>query len=73
VEAIAPPGEELMGVSLVAHVPHQLIPGRAKGFMEGTCKLYSAEVGGVVPSYQVDGLNNLLAHFLGEPLKLRQR
>ncbi len=42
--AIAPPGEDLVAVRLVAHIPHDAILGRAEDVMQRDRELDGAEV-----------------------------
>ena len=43
---IPAPGEQLVGIALMAHVEDQLIPGKIKGTMQGDGQFHHAQVGG---------------------------
>ena len=57
IEALAPAGEQLVNVSLVARVPDELVFGGVEDVMQGECELDYAEVARQVPAgsrYVVD-------------------
>ena len=61
---LAPPGEYLMGVGLVPHVPHQLVVRRVKYIMQRDGQLHRAQIGGQMAAGLADRLHQKLAHLI---------
>jgi hypothetical protein len=59
-----------MPVSLVAYIPNQQVVRRVENIMERYGKLGHAQAGRKMPSMQAHHVNNILAKFVGELLKL---
>jgi hypothetical protein len=63
----APSGEDLVGIGLVAHVPHQPVLGSIEHVMQGNGELDGAEVGGQVPAGVRDRFQHELPQLSGQP------
>ncbi len=72
-ELVAPAGDELVRIRLVADIPDQQILGRVEGDMQREGQLDGAEVGGEVPTAQRHRLDDLLADLLRELIQLGRR
>ena len=56
-------GEDFIGVSLMANVPHQLVLRRVEDLEQGHGQLHGAQIGRQVPARAADRLNDQLADF----------
>ncbi len=66
VEAVLAPGEELMGIGLVAHVPDDLVLGGVKDVMQGDGEFHHPQAGGEVPAGHGDRGDDLVANLPGQ-------
>ena len=66
VEAVLAPGEELVGVGLVAHVPDDLVPGGVKDVMQRDGELHHPQAGGEVPAGHGDRGDDFVADLPGQ-------
>ena len=71
VQLLAAPGQDLVRVGLVAHVPEDLVPGRLQHRVQRHGQLARAEVRAEVAADLPDGVDDVLAHLLGELQELR--
>ena len=67
---VAPAGEDLVWVGLVADVPDQAIAGRIENIVQGGRQLDHAEAGAEMSSRHRDGIDGLLPKFVGHLLDL---
>ncbi len=65
-QPIAPAGEDLVRIGLVADVPQDLVLRRVEQRMQGDGELAGAEVRAEVPADLTDGVDDVLAHLLRE-------
>ena len=65
-DAVAPPGDDLVRVGLVAHVPYEPVARGVKHPVQGNRQLHDAEPGAEVPARHRDGIDRLLAQLGGE-------
>jgi hypothetical protein len=65
-ERIATPGEDLVAVGLVPHVPHQLVVGRIEGVVQGHGELHHAEAGTEVAALHAHHVDDEIAEFPAE-------
>ena len=70
VEPVAPAGEHLVGIGLVADVPEDLVPRRVEQAVQGDGELAGAEVGAEVAADLADRVDDQLAHLLRDLLEL---
>ena len=70
VELLAPARDELVGVSLVTHIPDDLVPGGIEDVVEGKGELHGAQRRGQVAAVFGAGLDDDPANVLGEDFKL---
>ena len=66
IEDVAPAGEQLVGIALVAYVPNELVFANIVDVVEGKGEFDDAEGGGKVAPVVVDGVNHALAEFVGQ-------
>ena len=66
VEPVLAPGEEFVGIGLMAHVPDDLVPGAVKDIVQGDGELHHSQAGGQVPAGLGHGGDDLLPDFLGQ-------
>ena len=55
-----------MGITLVPHIPDNLVPGRGKHPVKRNCQLHHPQIGGKMPPLPADYGNNPLSYFLGQ-------
>jgi len=67
--AVAPAGEDLVRIGLVAHVPHQPVFGRVEDMVQRDGQLDRAEVGRQVAAGARDALQHELAQFVSQLLE----
>ena len=60
------PGEQLVDVGLVPHVPHNLVPGHGEHLMEGYGKLHHSQVGRQMAPVFAGNLQDLVPDFLAQ-------
>ena len=65
-DPVATPGQDLVGIGLVAHVPDQPVPGGVKNIVEGNRQLDHTQAGPEVAPGHRDSVNGLPAEFVGE-------
>ena len=65
-QLIAPAGEDLVRVGLVADVPEDLVARGLEHRVQRDRQLAGAEVGAEVPADLADRVDDVLAHLLGE-------
>ena len=71
VNALAPAGQDLVGIGLMAHVPHQSIEGGVVDVVQGNRQLDCAEAGGEVAAGAAHRAQQILAQLFaqnGQPL-----
>ena len=73
VKAVFPPGDQLVGVALMSHVPDDLVMGGTEHSVEGQGQLYDAEVGSQMAAVLADHLHDDSAYLSGKILQLRER
>ena len=69
-QLVAAPRQDLMRVRLVADIPEDLVARGVQQRVQRDRDLAGAEVGAEVPADFSDGVDDVLAHFLGEHLQL---
>ena len=62
----APPGEHLVGVALVAHVPDQAVFRGVEQVVQGDGEFHRAQVGGQVAAGAGHGFHQEIPQFLGQ-------
>src|SRR4030095_13898907 len=67
---IAPAGENFMPVSLVSHIPNQLIVGRIENIMECNGQFNHAKARTKMTPMNADNINDVLAQFVANLVKL---
>ena len=72
-EAVAPPGDELMWICLVADVPDELVVGGIEGDVQRQRQLDGTQVRRQVSAAQRDRLDDLVADLLRELSQFRLR
>ena len=65
-QLVTAPGEDLVGVGLVADVPDDLVRRRVQQRVQRHRQLAGAEVGAEVPADLADRVDDVLAHLLGD-------
>ena len=70
-DAVAPAGQHLVRVGLMADVPDQAIVGGVEHGMKRHCELDHAETGTKVSAGHRDGVDHLRAQFVGDLAQLR--
>jgi hypothetical protein len=72
VKTIPPPGQELVGIALMAYVPYQFVPREVEDIVKGHCQLHHPQIGReVTPVFRNRG-DDLLPYLMAEPLELLQ-
>ena len=66
VKPVLAPGEQLVGVGLMPHIPDDLVPGAVKDIVEGDGQIHHSQAGGQVASGFGHGGDDLLPDFLGQ-------
>ncbi len=69
-DAVAPAGEDLVRIGLVADVPDQPVVGRVEHVVQRHRQFDDAEAGAEMAAGLGDGVDHLRAHFVGELLEL---
>ena len=69
-EVVAPAGDDLVDVGLVAGVPEEQVARRVEHPVQGECELHGAEVGAEVAAGPGDGVDDELADLDGEGREL---
>src|SRR5207244_12291173 len=72
-QAIVPAGEDLPGVALMAHVPHDLVAGRVEAVPQRHGQLDYAQAGADVTAGLRDDVDQPAAHLVRERLELVAR
>ena len=72
-DPVAPAGEDLVRIGLVADVPDQLVAGRVEDGVDGDGQLHHAQARAQVPAGLGDGGDGLGPQLVGEPLQLGVR
>ena len=70
VKALLAPGEQLMGICLMAHIPNHLVPGKIKCQVHGHCQLHHTQVGSQMAAVYTDLLNQKLPDLLCQKVPL---
>src|SRR4051794_19285353 len=70
-DAVAPSGQDLVRIGLMAHVPDQPVAWGIKDIMQRDRELDHAEAGAEMSAGDGDGVNRLLAQFGGKLRQLR--
>ncbi|MCY1392963.1 hypothetical protein D9M68_623770 [compost metagenome] len=66
----AAPGEDLVRIGLVAHVPDQTVFGRVVDVVQGNGQFHHAQAGAEVAAGLADGIEQVLAQFVGQGFQL---
>ncbi|GIX31572.1 MAG: hypothetical protein KatS3mg124_2044 [Porticoccaceae bacterium] len=69
-EGFAAAGEDLVGVGLMAHVPHQPVARRVVHVVERDGQFHHPEAGAEVATATADGVEEISAQLVGEHLQL---
>ena len=69
-DAVAPPGEDLVRIGLVADVPDQLVVGRVEHVVQRHREFHDAEAGAEMAAGLGDGVDGLGTQFVGELAQL---
>ena len=69
-QAVASPGQDLVGVGLVADIPEDLVLRGIQDRVERDGDLHRAQVRAEVATDLADGVDDVFAHLLRERLKL---
>ena len=69
-DAVAPPGDDLVRIGLVADVPDEAVVRRVEHPVQRHGELDDAEAGAQMPARDRDGVDRLLAQLVGELAKL---
>ena len=69
-DAVAPAGQDLVRIGLVADVPDQAVARRVEHIMQRDGQLDHAEAGAEMAAGHRDGVDRLLAQFVGELAQL---
>ncbi len=69
-EAVPAPGEEFVGIGLMAHIPDDLVRGAVKDVVQGDGEFHRPQAGGQMPAGLGHGGNDLLPDLLRQ---LRQQ
>ena len=67
----APPGQDLVRVGLMAHIPHQPIFGRIEDIMQRDGEFHGAEVGGEMAAGPGDRVDQKLAQLVRQRRQTR--
>ena len=73
VHAVTPPGQDLVRIGLVAHVPHQPVVRGVEDEVQRHGQLHAAEVAAEVPAGLADGVDHLLPDFVSHLAQLVAR
>ena len=65
-DTIAPSGQDFMRVTLVPHVPDDLVPGGIEHRMQGDGQFHHAQPGPQMPACHRHGGNRFGPHFIGQ-------
>ena len=71
-KAVAAAGQQLMGVSLMPHIPDQLILRQAEYTVQGKCQLHRTQAGRQVTAILRNDLYQEFADFLCQFLQIKQ-
>src|SRR5262245_18903780 len=69
--ALAPPGEDLVRIGLMADVPHDAVVGRVEQVVQRDRQLHDAETGAEMPAGDRHGVDRLLTQLVSELTELR--
>ncbi len=69
-DAVAPAGQNLVGIGLMADVPDQTVVRRVEDVMQRDRKLDDAQPGAEMPARDRDGIDRLLPQFVGDLAQL---
>jgi len=69
-DAVAPPGQDLVRIALMADVPHQPVVRRVEHIMDRRGQFHHAKPGTQMTARHADGGNHLLPQFIGQLPKL---
>ena len=69
-QLVAAAGQDLVRIGLMADVPEDLVPWRVQQRVQRDRDLAGAEVGAEVAADLADGVDDVLAHLLGDLLEL---
>ena len=72
-ETVAPPGEDLVSVSLVAYVPHDLVARRVEGVMQRQRQLDGAQARGQVAPHLGDHGDEIVSQFFSDDGEIAAR
>ena len=72
-QPVAPSGQHLVRIRLVADVPHQPVVRRVEDIMQRDGELDGAEAGGEVAAHLADGVDQVLAQLVGDARQLGRR
>src|SRR3546814_16860391 len=64
-DSVAPPGQYLVRIALVADIPDQLVVGRVEHIMDRRGQLHHAQPGPQMAAGHADGGNHFLPQFVG--------
>ena len=70
IESCPAPGQQLVRICLVPHVPDQLVLRQVKGQMQGHRKLHNAQIGGQMPACPADLFNQELTDLLRQQIQV---
>ena len=65
-DAVAPPGQDLVGIALVADVPDQLVARRVEHGMQGDGQFHHPQPRAQMPAGHADGADGLGPHLVGQ-------
>jgi len=72
VKTVLPPGQKLVDITLMTHIPDKFVLGSREGAMERDGQLDHAEIGAEVSAVFGKLGDEFVADFLGQLLQLRQ-
>ena len=70
IQLIQPPGENLVGIGLMAHIPHNGIPRNIKHPMQCHSQFHNSQVGGKVTAVGCHRMDDFVSDFFAESLHL---
>ncbi len=73
VKAFFSPGQDLVGIGLVSHVPDDPVPGQVQGDVQGHGQLHGAQVAGQMAAGHTDLVHEKTADLLGQLVILIRR